>query len=304
VAIFLGIDGGGSKTTCVVGDETSILASATGAGSSLIRSGEASVRAVLDETIRRACSAAGVTPSAISFTCIGMAGAARPGIAEIAHTMLAEIVSGEIEVVGDMVIALEAGFGAAAGVVVISGTGSIAYGRNSAGETARAGGWGFAVSDEGSGYWIGRSAVAMALRACDEPGREDVPLLAGVMKSWGTATRDQLVLRANASPPPDFAALLPVVLAAADGGDPIARKVLTQAGCELAGLALQVIQRLFSGDEVTQVALSGGVFRNSELVRGEFCESLRRACPRAVVNTNVVDPVLGALERARRNTVR
>ena len=75
--------------------------------------------------------------------------------------------AGEIEVVGDMVIALEAAFGGDPGVIVIAGTGSIAYGRNSKGQTARAGGWGFAISDEGSGQWIGRAAVAATVRALD-----------------------------------------------------------------------------------------------------------------------------------------
>ena len=60
-------------------------------------------------------------------------------------------------------IALEAAFGSGPGVIVIAGTGSIAYGRNREGQTARAGGWGFAISDEGSGHWIGRTAVAAAI---------------------------------------------------------------------------------------------------------------------------------------------
>src|SRR6185437_5615243 len=88
----------------------------------------------------------------------------RPEIQETVHGLLAEIISGEIEIVGDMEIALEAAFGDGAGVMVTAGTGSIAYGRNANGQTARAGGWGFAISDEGSGYWIGKTAVATAVR--------------------------------------------------------------------------------------------------------------------------------------------
>ena len=104
----------------------------------------------------------------ISRVCVGLAGAARPEISELVRGMVSETLSGEIKpaeikIVGDMVIALEAAFGSGPGVIVIAGTGSIAYGRNSKGQTARAGGWGFAISDEGSGHWIGRTAVAAAL---------------------------------------------------------------------------------------------------------------------------------------------
>jgi N-acetylglucosamine kinase-like BadF-type ATPase len=199
-----------------------------------------------------------------------------------------------------MVIALEAAFGGGPGVVVIAGTGSIAYGRNSAGQTARAGGWGFAISDEGSGHWIGRSAIAAVLRAYDEGPAEGPPLFAAMMKSWQVDTREQLVLRANSSPPPDFAALLPTVLSAADASDPTARTILTQAGAELAALAKIVIQRLFPDADTVPVAMSGGVFHNSALVRQVFYNSLRSEYSRATINPTVVDPVRGALELARK----
>ncbi len=81
-------------------------------------------------------------------------------------------------------IALEAAFGSGPGVIVIAGTGSIAYGRNAEGQTARAGGWGFAISDEGSGHWIGRTAVAAAIGAWDEDPGQNVPLIEVLLKSW------------------------------------------------------------------------------------------------------------------------
>ena len=120
-------------------------------------------------------------------------------------------------------IALQAAFGDGPGVIVIAGTGSIAYGRNREGQTARAGGWGFAISDEGSGHWIGRTAVAAAIGAWDEDPELDVPLIEMLMKSWNLQTIEQLVPAANSAPPPDFAALFPAVLSLADSGDRIAR---------------------------------------------------------------------------------
>jgi glucosamine kinase len=213
---------------------------------------------------------------------------------------LTELVSGEIEVVGDMVIALQAAFGSGPGVMVIAGTGSMAYGRDASGNTLRAGGWGFSVFDEGSGHWIGRSAVASIMRDYDETGEENSVLMGNIKKFWGLTSREQLVLAANASPSPDFAALLPAVLSAADSRDAIAQSVLTQAGTELARLAKIVIRRLFPDVDKVPVAMTGSVFSNCALVRQVFYNSLRSEYPNCPVNPSMIEAVRGALELARK----
>ena len=310
MAIFLGIDGGGSKTSCLIGDETSILGAGTAGASNPVRVGEAQARDALAAAIRQACAIANITPSQIKKTCVGLAGAARPEISGPVRLCLGELVAGEIEVVGDMVIALEAAFGGDPGVIVIAGTGSIAYGRNSKGQTARAGGWGFAISDEGSGQWVGRAAVAATVRALDLGDAEgsNESLLRNLMKFWQVETREQLVVMANATPPPDFSALFPLVLAAADHGDRIALDVLNQAGAELAGLARTVVGRLFSSiaadADKLAVAMSGGVFSASALVRQAFCYCLRAEQPGLTINPNVIEPVRGALAMARKSAIR
>jgi N-acetylglucosamine kinase-like BadF-type ATPase len=300
VAIFLGIDGGGSKTSCLIGDETSILGSGSAAGSNLVRVGETQAREALATAIRQACAVAQVVPSQIQRVCVGLAGAARPEIRDRVLQIVSELIPGDVEVVGDIVIVLQAAFSDGPGVIVIAGTGSIAYGRNSEGDTARAGGWGFAISDEGSGHWIGRSFVAAAIRACDEGEDQNPRALESLMKSWRLETREQLVPAANATPPPDFAALFPMVLSLADSGDPIAREVLIQAGTELAKLAGTVIRRLFPQSNSVPVAMSGGVFGSSALVRQVFYNNLRSAHPEAAINPSVIEPVRGALELARK----
>jgi len=298
VPIFLGIDGGGTKTTCAVGDATRVLAMGEGAGSNIVRSGEGSARASLHEAIRNACAAAGVNLSAIDGVCIGAAGSARHGVSNLVHQIVAEILSCPIQIVGDMVIALNAAFGAGAGVIAIAGTGSIAYGRNAENTTARAGGRGFAISDEGSGHWVGRSSIARALR--DYDAGKDSLLLTAILRDWPAASADELVRAANAVPPPDFARLFPTVLAAADTGESTAREVLSDAGAELAQLAKLVLKRLFPHPEtVVPVAMVGGVFRQSALVRQFFYNQVRAAFPQASVSPTVVEPVLGALELAR-----
>jgi glucosamine kinase len=300
VGIFLGIDGGGTKTTCVIGNETSMLGTGTAAGSNVVRLGEAKAQEALAAAIREACAAANISPAQISRTCVGLAGAGRLEISNLVRRILTELVSGEIEVVGDMMIALQAAFGSGAGVMVIAGTGSMAYGRNASGNTLRAGGWGFSIFDEGSGHWIGRSAIAALMRNYDETGEENSVLWDSVKKSWGLTTREQLVLAANASPSPDFAALLPAVLSAADSGNAQARSILTQAGTELARLAKIVIRRLFSDGDNVPVAMTGGVFSNCALVRQVFCTSLRSEYPNCSVNPAMIEPVQGALELARK----
>jgi len=297
VALFLGIDGGGTKTTCAVGDETSLLASATAGASNMIRVGEAQARSALHEAIQQAARAAAVEPGQIQRACIGTAGGARTQVAAKVRHIVAELVPGEIQVVGDTVIALQAAFSGRPGVVVIAGTGSIAYGKNARGQTARAGGWGFAICDEGSGHWIGRSAVTATVHAHDDGGSSS--LLQVIGKAWGLENLDDLVRAANATPPPDFSSLLPHVLSAADAGDALARTVLTQAGAELAAIAKIVIGRLFLEEPIVPVAMSGGVFRNAALVRQVFYNSLRSEYPNATVGSAVVEPVKGALDLAR-----
>jgi len=302
VPYFLGIDGGGTKTTCAVGDESRLLATATAGPSNIVRVGEDHARESLHKAVRQACSAAGIRAAEIARTCVGGAGAGRPEVAEIVRSILSETVAGPIDVVGDMQTALEAAFDTGPGVVVNAGTGSFAYGRNQRGQTLRAGGWGFAIGDEGSAHWIGREAVRTVLQE-SEHGEDssafiETSLVHGLFKAWGVRSFLDLARAGNSVPPPDFAALFPAVVTSKDE---IARNVLREAGRELARLAEVVIGRLFGEDlSVVPVAMTGGVFRHAELVRQVFYNELRKADPRVQVKTEVVDPVEGALRMARR----
>jgi glucosamine kinase len=304
VPYYLGIDGGGTKTTCAVGDDTHLLAQSMAGPSNIVRVGEATARESLHKAVRQACATAEITPADVSRTCVGGSGAARPELAAIVREFLAEILSTPIDVVGDMQIALEAAFDSGPGVIVIAGTGSIAYGRDPQGGTARAGGWGFAIGDEGSAHWIGRSAVSAVLRASDQTERTQEnlsqnQLATGLCRAWGVNSMIDLARAANSVPPPDFASLFRVV---ADSKDDLAREALSNAGRELARTATVVINRLFPKDETSpvRVAMTGGVFRHAELVRESFYNELRRMDARANVNPSVVDPVEGALRMARR----
>jgi glucosamine kinase len=298
VAIYLGIDGGGTKTTCVIADEHAVLGSATSGGSNITRWGEARVREALQAGVNDACASAKVDPARIDSTCVGLSGAGRPEVRDAVARTMSEIVGGRVQVVSDLETTLEAAFGGGPGVITIAGTGSIAYGRDTQGRTARSGGWGLAISDEGSGQWIGRAAVSALLDAKD--AGEEPQLLASILKIWNLTTLDELVRHANASPAPDFSSLCPSVLEADARGDALAAGVLDRAGAELASLAKNVTRRLFDEAGSVPLAMSGGVFRQSERVRQVFYNSVVGEFPQAIVQTAVVDPVDGALALARR----
>jgi glucosamine kinase len=301
VAFFLGIDGGGSQTRCVVGDENSVLGAGSSASCKVQRVGEACARDSLAAAIHEACVHARISPREIARTCAGVTGSARHGIANIMHELISSIVAGEIGVVGDVEIAFEDAFGDEPGLLVIAGTGSIAYGRNAQGATARAGGWGHAISDEGSGYWIGIEGVRAALQARDRG--EDSALLSELMDKIGATDVNDFIVMINANPAPDFAAFFPAILAAGDGGDALATKVLEQSGIELAKLAQIVIGRLFASsfvnsDEI-QLATHGGVLASSAQVRGSLAANIACRNPYVVLSSQPVDPARGALNRAR-----
>jgi N-acetylglucosamine kinase-like BadF-type ATPase len=305
VPYYLGIDGGGTKTTCVAGDDTRVLATATAGPSNIVRVGDAQARESLHQAVRQACAAAGITPEQIARTCVGGSGAARPELAETVRRILAEILSTPVAVVGDMEIALEAAFDTGPGVIVIAGTGSIAYGRNPHGDTARAGGWGFAIGDEGSAHWIGRAAVSAVLRDSDRTYGTAEKLLhakfaTALCNAWEVTSLADLARTANSIPPPDFAALFPAVAASKDA---LALRVLSSAGKELAHIAAVVASRLFPPNDPGPIAVAmiGGVFRHGELARGDFYNELRRLDPRVNINPHVVEPVEGALRMARRS---
>jgi N-acetylglucosamine kinase-like BadF-type ATPase len=299
--LYLGIDAGGTKTDCAVSNGAELLGQATGASAKLARVGKEKARENLQSVIRQACEAGKVAPTEIQHVCIGMAGASLVEAVQWAQQTIRELIpDSTIYVAGDHVIAHRAAFGISPGVLVISGTGSIAFGRNQAGETARAGGWGPSVSDEGSAFWVGREAVAEALRSFDF-GKSN-GLLSTIADCWKVAP-EEVIRLANASEP-RFPELAGPVVEAAERGDAQARNIAERAGKALAGLASAVIHRLWPNGGIVPVALAGGVLQGSALVRQSFKEEMRVQQPQAAVSFAYVRPVLGALEIAAQRGVR
>src|SRR5512134_857167 len=187
----LGIDAGGTKTVCQLADTSgTLIAEARGGGANLQAAGELQVEKVLHDVMAEAIGPRDIIPAAI---CLGIAGVDRPEDSLVVEGIMRRIgAHARTIVVNDALVALEAGAPGAPGVVIISGTGSIAYGRNAQNEGARAGGWGHVLGDEGSGFWIGRAALRAVLREADQRGPKTAltPLL---LRHFGVAQAQNLL---------------------------------------------------------------------------------------------------------------
>jgi N-acetylglucosamine kinase-like BadF-type ATPase len=298
VSLVLGIDGGGSKTTAAVARAGSVLGTHTAAGCNLNSVPADQVRAALTEAIEGALRQANATANDVSSACAGVAGAASPQMAEAITSILATLLPRtNLRVVGDTLIALESEFRGSPGVICISGTGSVAFGRNERGEFARAGGWGRFVSDEGSGHWIGQRALVEVLQALDM-GRSS-SLITAIMDHWRIATREQLVQECNRDSIPNFSELFPIVMQAQLQGDPLASEVLTSAGTRLARAAQIVVRRLWISPGPVEIVLSGGVFANCARIRQVFGNVVRSDRPEVKVRLSAQESYVGALHLAQ-----
>jgi glucosamine kinase len=302
MAFFLAIDGGGTKTRCRVADETCVLAESAGETVKIMSVGEAVATERLQALVRKVVEGSGVYPEQIERTCIGLAGSSSEQVRTWAHRTLRGLVSGEILVVGDEEIALDAAFQGDPGILVIAGTGSNVIGRCSGGTSVTAGGWGPLLGDEGSGYWIGLEALRAGLRAHDR--NVDTCMLREIMAFWKLHDLSELVAKGNHRPHPNFAELTKIVANCASGGDALAVSLLERAGEELAAQVLLVISKMKAEgcvpSDLVQVAFTGSVLGEISIVRQYMEANLRAALPEVVIAQTPVEPLDGALWRARR----
>jgi N-acetylglucosamine kinase len=290
----LGIDAGGTKTVGLLADETGqVVAEARAGGANLQTHGELEVEKVLDRVIE------GVgTRHAIAAVCLGMAGVDRPSDEATVREILRRLGHRQsARVVNDATIALVAGSPERIGIVVLAGTGSIAYGVDRAGQTARSGGYGFLLADEGSGYWLGHQALRAAVRGID--GRGEPTQLAGLaFDALGIRSLAELVPIAyeKGFPKYQLASLAALVETAAALGDRVAGALLRQAAEELSLAARAVARQLSFGEEPYPVVLAGGVFRACPSLAGLLSEAL--ALPGAKPAPLVLEPARGAVALA------
>jgi N-acetylglucosamine kinase-like BadF-type ATPase len=291
----LGIDAGGTKTVCLLANEHGdIVSRARSGGANLQSMGELRVEKVLHEVMTEALGARDVIPAAI---CVGIAGVDRPDDHAIVQGIMHRIgFKARILIVNDALIALESGAPGQPGVVIISGTGSIAYGRNAAGQSARAGGWGYVLGDEGSGYWIGRAALRAVLRAADQRG--PTTMLTPMLLDYFGVSQPQALLHQvyhHNLKPAQIGALASSVQTAFAAGDRIATGILRGAADELEGGAISVVRRLDLLDADFSFILAGGIFRAVPWLEQELGRRLPLKAPKSVTKLLDREPAEGAV---------
>ena len=265
---FLGVDGGQSSTTALIGDAAGrVLGFGQGGPCNHVGASEGRAKFLhaIQGCLNQACARAGLDPASVRFAsaCLGFSG----GPAD-KESLLHEIfASDRLNVTHDGLIALSGATAGEPGIIIIAGTGSFCFGRNARGETARAGGWGYLFGDEGGGFDLARQALRAALRSEEGWGPPTV-LLERLLAETGSSDANHLLHRFYTTefPRPRIASFSKLVDRAAQDGDAVAAKLLNTAAQELAVFVSAAGQRLFTVGEPVRVAYIGGVFRSRTLL--------------------------------------
>jgi len=294
----LGIDVGGTKTVCLLADDDArIVAEGREEGANLQGAGELALEKVLHSVMEKTLAGTSGIPAAI---CLGIAGVDRASDEAIVRSIMSRIgYKARILVVNDALIALQAGVGDDPGIVIVSGTGSIAYGRNELGEASRAGGWGYVLGDEGSGYWIGRLALRSVVRHADGRGRV-TSLTPKLLAHFGVKQASELIRQVyhQELPPAAIAAAARHVQSARDEGDVVATGILNRAADELIAAATAVMTRLELTDKPFTFVLSGGMFHAVPWLTHQMHLLLPSLASRSRVMRLEDPPALGAVRLA------
>jgi len=298
---YIGFDGGGTKTDCVLVDSTgTVLARATAGPSNPLRAGYAKAWFTLSDAGDIVLERRRLKSTDIHGVCAGIGGAGRESVARRLATFLERsFPEAAVEVTTDLEVTLEAAVGDGPGVILIVGTGSAAFGRNARGKTARAGGRGPWYSDEGSAFDIGRRAMNAVVRA--EEGRGPQTELANQILKWLDTKDWSRVLDWVVKNPDDvFPRVFPLVAKLADKSDTVSQGILTSSGESLAGLVASVVSRLGLDTHEVPVALCGGTIGRSKFFDAAIEASLHRAVPSAKVIHLETKPAEAAARRAIR----
>lgn len=299
--MFLGIDGGGTKTAFVlIAADGRLLARHESTTSYYLEIGFDALRALLRDGVQATLSQAGAQASDIAHTFAGLpAHGEDSALLASFDTLLADLLP-RSTVGNDMVCSWAGSLAGTDGISLVAGTGSIAYGEWT-GRGARCGGWGEVFGDEGSAHWLAREVLALFSRMADgraEPG----PLLGLVREQFALKHDIDVCAAINGSAArSELAQVARLATAAAQAGDAQARQLLVRAGDELAALAAGVAHNLgLTGPQAVPVSYSGGVFAAGELVLGPLQAALARRLPGAVLKRPRFGPELGAALYAAR----
>jgi N-acetylglucosamine kinase len=300
---FIGVDGGASKTAALLVDENGQpLARGLAGGSNHLRVGIEEATRNIERAVNIALVEAGVAIKNVEYAYCGIAGADHPAHHQrVVDALRIFFPRGNFVVDTDARIALTGAVGFGSGVVIIAGTGSVAFGRNATAQEARAGGWGPTLGDEGSGFWIAREGLSAIVRAHD--GRGFATKMTDLLcYDYDMCSPEELprFVYATTTHADDIARYGKLVIEAAQIGDGIARDILERGGHELAECVLAVARKLHLTDIEFPVAYVGGAFHAGELLLGPMRLRLQRDAPGASLQPPKHPPVEGAAMLAMR----
>lgn len=299
---YLGIDGGGTKSRLAAADAGGeVLGRYVGKTTNIASAPIEVVKQNIEELMEQFFVESAVLRQECGGICIGSAGIDAPENVRTMEQIFRELgYNCPVLVVNDAEIILWAEMEQAPGIVVISGTGSVSYGKNKAGETARCGGWGHLIDDAGSGYWIGKEIIRRAMRSYD--GREkETKILEYLTEHFKVKhPYDIIPIVYSASyRKPDIAALTLIGVKAAQEEDQVAREIMQEAAEGLVEMVQALEAKLDFGDEASQIIISGGNIENNKFLNYNFCDIMKKKCPDRIVTLAEQEPVMGAIYLAR-----
>lgn len=306
MSLVLGIDGGGSKTVCLLMRDTGQVLGRGEAGASNYQSvGKQAALCSIQAAIAQAIAPLGTVQ--VKAICLGLAGVGRPWDIQVVQTFVQQLQSSEslpvnwalqpshVVICNDASIALVGGLGHEVGVVAIAGTGSIVFGQNAQGCTKRVGGWGPILGDDGGAYQIAISGLRSALRAYDGCGLPST-LEQQFREHLGLSSLEELVyvIYQQGWSVQEIAALAPIVAQEATSGDEVALGILEDAVQEFVQATQVVMDFLFTPSQVVEVVTTGSVWQGLSLMRERFEASLIKSNPLAKVIFPRHEPAYGA----------
>lgn len=301
VRLICGIDSGQTSTRCVLATtDGELLGRGTGGSLIHLNAHGAHERFLgsIGQALQEAWAAAGITQRPLAAIVLGATGiVAGSPEASTAAELLSKLVRADVvQICSDSMIALQGAHAGCPGVVVITGTGTIAFGMDSSGRTARAGGWGWLIGDEGSAFAIGRAGLRAACYAHDGMGPETT-LNESFTQHFGIVSLHDVkrVISAPDFGAKGFAALAGVVSKAAEYGDAVANRIIREAGLALAQETAAVVRRLEFGANPVPVAPLGGAFDHVFGLQEAFVSAMETTSVPAVVTQPQLPAVLGAV---------
>lgn len=297
---YLALDAGGTRTTYVLADAERVLARVESGTIKRMRTTAEIASENFRGALRELKALSGISMRQVVSTCIGAAGVSVPLVTDWMRAEHAATLGGALTIVGDVDIALDAAFPGEPGMLAIAGTGSNSAARSSDGTVTTAGGYGPVLSDQGSGHHIGTRALRACFLAQDE-GRTNL-LMDAIVAHWNLSEPNDLVGYANTCPLSEISALTPVVLRCAEAGDTLANEVLEQEGRELGYLPVLLHRRMLLRDGTgwqPKIAFAGSILQYVQPLRDALIARIREEVPELEALLGVVDPVMGALWRAR-----